>query len=105
MKNLISMTFVAIFLSVCNAYTEDIDLSQSIRMNQLLPQDLFSFSLGIEPKLPDNFVCMKCDQRGDFGAVYWGPAEVLQAFQRPRLFNSADYSSRTIIRRHSRTDR
>ncbi len=92
MKNLVNMIFVAIFLSVCGASAEDIDLSQSIRMNQLLPRNRFSFSLGVEPKLPDNFVCMESNDNSDLG-IYWGPAEVLQAF-----FKDPDSLTVPIIR-------
>ncbi|NGX36946.1 MAG: hypothetical protein K1000chlam2_00092 [Chlamydiae bacterium] len=91
MKNLLFLLFLFNLLSFKLLSEEDIDVTQEIRIKQLIPQDLFTFFLAIEPAIPEDFVCLRTDK--DPIWIYWGPEEVLRAF-----FEDEKSLSQPIIR-------
>lgn len=76
----ITYLLTALLLNI-HSYSEDVDVTQPIRINQLIPIDLTPITLAIEPSLPDNFVGLRDpEEMDDFELTCWGPEEVIRAY-------------------------
>ncbi len=78
--------------SYCN--TQEIDVTQEVRIQQLISPDRYAFFLGVEPAIPKDFIALDPQGGTDYGDwVYWGPQDVLKAY-----FKDRNSLSRPIIR-------
>jgi len=72
---------VVFALSLCTLHAEEIDVTQPLRIQQLMPRDGMFVSLGIDPAVPKDFVAMNDKGTIDYSDwVYWGPEKVLKAY-------------------------
>jgi len=77
----ISYCLIAFVLSAFYLNAENIDVTQKLRITQLLPKKLTQITLGIEPAIPENFVALsECEKMDGFDLAYWGPKEVIQSY-------------------------
>lgn len=59
----------------------DIDVSQPIRISQMIPSELNLFCLAIDPVIPEDFIALSEKGNLDYSDwVYWGPKDVLTAY-------------------------
>lgn len=66
------------FFQLCS---EEVDVTQPLRIQQLMPPDKLLFGIGIEPALPRDFVAMTPKGELNYSDwVYWGPEAVLKSF-------------------------
>lgn len=74
--------FTAICLcTVTYGSSREIDVTQTLRIHQLMPQKDLLISLGVEPALPPDFIALSKKGEIDYSdCVYWGPENVLKAY-------------------------
>lgn len=71
----------AFFLSFAHLNSEDIDVTQPLRITQLMPRERLFISLAVEPAIPKDFIALSKKGEIDYlDWVYWGPEEVLKAY-------------------------
>lgn len=68
---------IALLFSLSQLQADEIDITQPLRIHQLIPRERFSVTLPIEPALPKEFVALE-DNSSEW--IYWGPEEVLKAY-------------------------
>lgn len=77
MKNLL----LILLLNIAYLNAEDVDVTKPLRIHQLIPRDRFAFTLGVDPSLPQNYVCLQDPKESPCPEwLYWGPEEVLKAY-------------------------
>jgi|JI9StandDraft_1071089.scaffolds.fasta_scaffold26949_3 hypothetical protein len=122
MKKRVSLLVALIVVASLEAKYEEFDVSQPIRIQELMPtRNQVSF-IGIEPAIPKNFVAMSPSGKLDYWneCVFWGPKEVLEAYlnnkdvgpsepilmlgfspsmkqKRPEVFEDRDIGKTTIV--------
>lgn len=65
--------------------SEEIDVSQNLRILELLPRDEVVTPICISPAVPQNFISKDPDGKHDiYDWIYWGPEETIQAFFKDR---------------------
>lgn len=92
------------FVTICSllglfsshlAYTSDeIDVTQALRIHQLMPPEKLTFHFAIEPAVPNDFIAQSPNGDIDYSDwVYWGSPEALKAF-----FQDTNSLSKPIMR-------
>lgn len=67
------------FLKILHLGAEEIDVSQSLRIDELIPQESVLIRLAVDPAVPAHFVALsKPDDPVEW--IYWGPKDVLTAY-------------------------
>ncbi len=69
-----------LLMSISSLQSEDVDVTQPLRIHQLIPRDQYAFDLGVDPFLPQNFICLQNPKGICPEWLYWGPEEDLKAF-------------------------
>lgn len=73
------MKKIALFLLLTtSSFAKEIDVTQDLRIDQLLPRNQFIARLAIDPAVPGNFVAKTTAL--DFIWTYWGKESVLEDF-------------------------
>jgi len=73
------LLFILFGLAYLNA--NDIDVTQPLRIQELMPRDNLFCSLAVEPALPKDFVALAENGEISYSSgVYWGPEKTLKAY-------------------------
>ncbi len=69
------------FLNVAHLNAEDIDVTQSLRINQLMPRERLLIRLAVEPAIPEVYIALSKEGEVTYSDwVYWGPKDILSAY-------------------------
>lgn len=69
------------FLNVAHLNAEDIDVTQSLRINQLMPRERLLIRLAVEPAIPEDYIALSKEGEVTYSDwVYWGPKDILSAY-------------------------
>lgn len=75
------LLLLAFFLCVVHLHAEEVDVTQTLRIGQLMPRERLFSILAVEPAIPNDFIALT--EEGEIvysDWVYWGPKEVLNAY-------------------------
>ncbi|MBX7065873.1 MAG: hypothetical protein K1X28_01460 [Parachlamydiales bacterium] len=73
------MLILIFMFGLVYAIDEHVDVSQPLRINQLVPREKFFVALGVEPAIPKDFVAIP-DNDEIPNWIYWGPKEVVTGY-------------------------
>lgn len=96
----IGLFLLTLFLHIAHLHAEEVDVTQPLRISQLMPRERLFSTLGVEPAIPNDFIALSKEGELNYSDwVYWGTKEALQAY-----FKDPSSLSEPILRVKFTTD-
>jgi len=96
----IGLFLLALFLHAAHLHADEVDVTQPLRISQLMPREGLFSTLAVEPAIPNDFIALSKEGEIVYSDwVYWGPKEILKAY-----FQDPSSLSEPILRVKFTTD-